>query len=399
MRLAVVTNILAPYRVPLFSEMARRCDDFIAILLADRHANRDWIPPAVDFKTRTLPGIQIRRADEVDPIHLNVGAWPALRAFRPDVVLGGGFTPAHVSAMLYCRHHAKQYVPWGELTLAHPSERFAPRRWLRRWMIGSSSSFVASSTATRSALVHYGAEPANILVSQMPVGNAGFRAAAEVARASGECTQLRLRYGAPLIVSAGRLVDSKGWAHLLRAFQLLTLRAPSATLVIAGDGPRRSHYVSIADRLGIGPRVHFVGQRSSSELAALYAAADVFAISTLADPYCAVLPEAMACDAVTVSSIHAAATADLIAHGESGFISDPRDEQSFADALLQAASLSPASRAKLLSRARAGVPADDMEHSARSIVEFLSRRLTESSRTSSALPATAVAQNCHRDAT
>jgi glycosyltransferase involved in cell wall biosynthesis len=375
MRLAVVTNILAPYRIPLFSAMARHCDDFVVLLLADSHANRDWTAPSVGFATRTLPGIRISRAGAVDPIHLNVGAWAALRAFRPDAVLGGGFTPAHLAAMLYCRYHKKEYVPWGELTLTHASEAFAPRRWLRRWMIGNSRSFVASSTATRTALAHYGADPANVLVSQMPVGNAMFRAAADLARANGECAQIRHRYGAPLIVSAGRLVDSKGWIHLLRAFAMLSRKFPDASLVIAGEGPQRAHYISLAEQLQIGRRVHFIGQRKPNELAALCASADAFALATLIDPYCAVLPEAMACDTITVSSVHAAATADLVTDGETGFVAEPRDEQSFADALAQAVSLSPEKRDAMLSRARMRMPKDDMEQSASSIVEFLSGRI------------------------
>jgi glycosyltransferase involved in cell wall biosynthesis len=214
----------------------------------------------------------------------------------------------------------------------------------------------------------------------MPVGSAKFRAAADLARANGECAQFRLRYGAPLIVSAGRLVDGKGWIHLLRAFHLLRQKLPEATLVIAGDGPQLNAYESLAVSLRIAAHVHFVGQRTASELAALYAAADVFAVSTLTDTYGAVLPEAMACGAVTVSSVHAAATADLITDGETGFIADPRDEQSFADALARAVSLSPEDRTTMLARARLRTPDDDMESSAREIVEFLSGRIAESHR-------------------
>lgn len=376
MRLAVVTNILAPYRIPLFSAIARHCDDFLVLLLASSHANRDWTAKSEAFATRTLSGIQISRPGSVDPIHLNFGAWAALRAFRPDAVMGGGFTPAHVAAMLYCRYHKKEYVPWGELTLTHASESFAPRRWLRRWMMGNSRSFVASSTTTRSAMVHYGADPEDVLVSQMPVGNAKFRDAANLARANSECTQIRRRHGTPLIVSAGRLVDSKGWIHLLRAFKRVNQAIPAATLVIAGDGPQRASYESLAQSLQIRSHVHFVGQRTPSELPALFAASDVVAVPTLADTYCAVLPEAIACDTVLVSSIHAAATADLITHGETGFIADPRDEQSFADALALALTLLPDERAALLARARLRAPGDDMENSAREITDFLSNRIT-----------------------
>ena len=203
-------------------------------------------------------------------------------------------------------------------------------------MMRNSRSFVASSTTTRAAMVHYGADAGrrarlSDAGRQRDVSRRG-----RLARANGDCAQIRLRHGAPLIVSAGRLVDSKGWIHLLRAFQLLSQKIPEATLVIAGDGMRRKYYESLAESLQISARVHFVGQRTASELAALYAAADVFAIATLTDPYCAVIPESMTCGTVTLSSVHAAATADLIVDGDTGFIADPRDERSFAQALARA---------------------------------------------------------------
>lgn len=389
MRLAVVTNILAPYRIPLFEHLARRCDDFLVLLLADRHVNRDWATAAVPFATQTLPGIRISSAGSVDPIHINVGAWRALRRFQPDAVLGGGFTPAHVAAMLYCQSHDRHYVPWGELTLQHQSEKLAARRWLRRWMIGTNRSFVASSKATRSAFVHYGANPADVLVSPMPVGTATFRDLAARARADGACEKLRAHFGAPLIVSAGRLVDIKGWRNLLRAFQRLVRAHPDATLVIAGDGPQRHEYSRFAEHLQLGAHVRFIGQQPPDKLAALYAAADVFAFPTLADPYGAVLVEAMSCGTIAVASAHAAATPEFVTHGDSGFVADPLDDKAFAVAMGEALGLPAESRARMIQRANERLPADDMQHSAAAIVDFLASRIEPS-----LSPAAPV---CHRD--
>src|SRR5262245_6150237 len=113
MRLAVVTNILAPYRIPLFEEMAKRCDAFLVILLADRHANRDWESTPVAFATHTLSGFNIGRTGSVDPVHVNVGTIGALRRFDPDVVIGGGFTLAHLAALSFCRMRGRHYISWG----------------------------------------------------------------------------------------------------------------------------------------------------------------------------------------------------------------------------------------------------------------------------------------------
>jgi glycosyltransferase involved in cell wall biosynthesis len=373
MRLAVVTNILAPYRIPLFEEMAKRCDDFLVVLLADRHASRDWVAPTVGFATRTLPGIRISMAGAVDPVHINVGAYGALRSFRPDAVLGGGFTPAHVGAMAYCRTHRKDYLCWGELILGHESESFAPRRWLRHAMVRLSNGWIASSSASRDAFTHYGAGSDNVLVSLMPVRNALFRQHAKNARHSGETQRLRERFGTPLMVGAGRLITQKGWPQLLLTLVAVRREIPDCTLVVAGEGPDRAAFEALAKSLALD-NVHFVGSLDVERLAALYAAADVFVFPTLQDPFGAVLSEAIACDTLAVASKHAAATRDLVTHESSGFIVDPRATDDFAATLVRALRLPAHSRDDMTARAAAPLALDDSAASAEEIVSY-SRRV------------------------
>ncbi len=372
MRLAVVTNILAPYRIPLFEELAKRCEDFLVLLLADRHASRDWVAPTTSFATRTLPGIRINMAGAVDPMHVNVGAFGALRSFRPDVVLGGGFTPAHLAALTYCRTHRKDYLSWGELVLGTESEAFAPRRWMRHVMVRLSDGWIASSSASRDAFVHYGADRNRVLVSLMPVCNAKFRSDAALARQSGECALIRARYPGPLIVSVGRLLDSKGWKELLGAMVRVRSEIPECVLVVAGDGPQRAEYQQLAHSLGLS-KVFFIGSQTAREVAALYAAADVFVFPTLGDSFGAVLAEAIACGALAVASTHAAATGDLVTDGVSGFTIDPRNLQAFAATLIHALRMPERARLAMTVAASSQLAPDDSVAAADAIVSYARR--------------------------
>lgn len=373
MRLAIVTNILAPYRIPLFEEMAKRCEAFLVILLAERHANRDWEARPVSFETHKLTGFTIGRPGSVDPLHVNVGTVGALRKFQPDVVLGGGFTLAHVAALAWCRLHGRRYISWGELTLAHESESLALRRWIRHVMVRASSGWIASSSESRDAFVHYGADSARTLVSHMPVRNAQFRLDAEHARQSGECAQIRARHPGPLLIAVGRLVDTKGWPELLGALAQVQREIPECTLVVAGDGPQRAAYQAMAQSLGLN-HVFFIGARQPAELAAWYAAADVFAFPTMRDTFGAVLVEAMACGTPVVASRFAAATRDFVTDGVSGFTIDPRNIQSFAETLMRALRLPVLARQGMVARACSQLPADDAVAAAEDMISY-SRRV------------------------
>ncbi len=367
MRLAILTNILAPYRIPLFEELAKRCD-LEVLLLADRHANRNWKAPRVGFSTRVLPGIQIGGAS-VDPVHLNVGAWSALRAFRPDVVLGGGFTPAHLAALAYCRAHRRRHICWGELHLGHPSEALALRRWVRHVMVRASDGWIASSSATKDAFTHYGADPLRVRVSLIPVRNAMFRHAAAEARRSGLSDSLRNRCGMPLLLGVGRLAPEKGWVELLRALPAVRREFPEVALVIAGDGPQRAQIEALVDELAL-ERVFMIGMRTAEEIAALYAAADLFVLPSLAEPFGAVLSEAIACGTLTAASVHAGATRDLIVPHDTGFVIEPRDTAGFAATICRALHLSPSVRAAMVARAAERQPTDDSIAGADDIVSY-----------------------------
>jgi hypothetical protein len=70
-RLAVVTNILTPYRVPLFSMMARCVEDFTVFLMAEQEENRQWQIGPVSFKTQVLNGFHFKPLSGDVHLHWN----------------------------------------------------------------------------------------------------------------------------------------------------------------------------------------------------------------------------------------------------------------------------------------------------------------------------------------
>lgn len=91
-----------------------------------------------------------------------------------------------------------------------------------------------------------------------------------------------LDFPRPIFLSAGRLAVEKN----LEAFLALDL---PGTKLVAGDGPARA---ALEARF---PEARFLGVKTPAELAALYAAADVFVFPSRTDTFGMVLLEAMAC--------------------------------------------------------------------------------------------------------
>jgi glycosyltransferase involved in cell wall biosynthesis len=128
-------------------------------------------------------------------------------------------------------------------------------------------SFVAISDNIRRAALAAGLPPERIFVRRIGINPHSFVPAG-----------LPVSQRGPNILFLGRLVEKKGAAFLLSAFEALRRIMPTAQLVIAGDGPEHTLLASRA--AGIGG-VRFTGSFSHSQAQALLAAARVLCLPSI----------------------------------------------------------------------------------------------------------------------
>lgn len=114
---------------------------------------------------------------------------------------------------------------------------------------------------------------------------------------------MRWRLGAGVgdivIGSVGRLAPVKNYSLLLHAVQGL-VAAVGIIVVLVGDGPERTALMAIAQELGLGERVHFLGHRD--DVFELLAAMDVFVLPSVSEGMSNTLLEAMAAGVPVVAS-------------------------------------------------------------------------------------------------
>lgn len=376
MRLCIITNILTPYRVPLFANLAQRCEDFTVLLMAEQEENRQWRIGPVPFKTEVLPGRHIRPSQAEVSLHFNYGVIRRLRRLDPDVVLSGGFAPAHLAAFAYCKLFGKRYVQWGEFTLRDGAQRSVVRRALRRTMIRGADACIASSTEAREAFLHYGADSRSILTALMPIEVDRIHGEVGAIKGTPEHVDRRRSYPGPVLLSIGRLLDAKGCRQLFELYARVQAVRPDVSLVIVGDGPDRPAYESLC-RDRAWQRVEFVGHVEPAKLSRYLALGDLFVFPTLSDTFGAVLSEAMAAELPVLASIHAAASHDLVRDGVNGWRFDPKDVAGGVARVMEFLELSPLQRQAMGSAAFEAVCRTDIEPSAETMAEHL-RSLTDS---------------------
>ena len=134
----------------------------------------------------------------------------------------------------------------------------------------------------------------------------------------------RKRFGipaqAPVFLFMSNNYRRKGLGRLLRAFRRVAQSCPGARVLVAGcDNRGMAFYSRFARTLGIGDRVVFAGRVDDAP--ACFAAADVFALPTMYDPFSNVCVEAMACGLPVITSSMNGAS-EIIDDGENGFVRD-----------------------------------------------------------------------------
>lgn len=101
----------------------------------------------------------------------------------------------------------------------------------------------------------------------------------------------------------GRLVSDKGVDVLLEAMGLLADRGLRPRLTVIGDGPERPRLGEQAARLGLVPRIDFLGTRTGEELVRLLNEHRILVVpSRYAEPFGIVALEGIACGCVVVGS-------------------------------------------------------------------------------------------------
>ena len=94
----------------------------------------------------------------------------------------------------------------------------------------------------------------------------------------------------PRLLTVAALAEKKGHRFLLEALTEI----PNVRLDVVGDGELRDLLERQAVALGLGDRVHFLGERSKEEVADLMRQADLFVLPSLAENLPVVLIEAQA---------------------------------------------------------------------------------------------------------
>jgi glycosyltransferase involved in cell wall biosynthesis len=317
--IALVTNVLAPYRVPLYTLLAERYGVEVLCFGAGASYVPEWFGD-LDHQLAAAPFPARRIASPREALGLGQRYDAAIAA-----VAGGAMLPATYLGM---RRHGKPFVLWGSVW-AHPrGGAKAALAWpLVRHVYRHADAVVAYGEHVRRYVAGPRGHDDDIVIAPQSVEAELFGRPVGEAEIAAWRTEHDLPDG-PLVLYVGRLVEEKGIEDLLAAWRDVR----GAMLVAIGDGP-------LAEAVAATPRARLLGPIPRERLPVAYAAADALVLPSIPtprfrEPWGLVCNEALHQGTPVIATTAVGAVAGgLVRDEQTGLVVPPADSPALAHAI------------------------------------------------------------------
>jgi len=338
-RVALLTNIPTPYRVPFFEQLSQLCRVTVLFdALSEPNREWQWKDSDLRFSYQILRGVMIpymrrRNVTERRFRHFRYDLMPRLVGIRPDVVVSGEMGVRSLQAEIYCRLTETPLIIWWEGTPHTEGVTSKVKLFVRKYLVRRASRFWTNGKESTALLQAYGANLANIDPGMTGIDTAAL--SSEVTKLLPNRAQIRsqLEVNGVVLLFIGQFIDRKGISHYLAALDLVyRIGVRNWSLLFVGAG---SLDIDLREWQRDHPdvRVTITGFVQPRDLPQLLSAADIFVLPTLDDNWPLVTLEALVAGLPQLFSVYSGSTADLLLPGVTGKQIDPTKLDEFAAAI------------------------------------------------------------------
>ncbi|MEC4718142.1 glycosyltransferase family 4 protein [Noviherbaspirillum sp. CPCC 100848] len=308
LRIAIVTNELPPYRVPLFSLLSKMPGVVLQVILCTlREPNRRWVLPPLDFGYICLREKVIEKGGRY--IHNNIDVISALRKFSPDVIITGGFNPTHMYALAYALAKGIPHVPMTDGTDRSELSLSTMHTLIRRFVFTRSKAFLAASDGGLRLFRKYRVPSDRCYKVPLCIDNRLFAA---------KDAPVRREFD---FVFCGRIEEIKNPLFALRvAIGTARVLQRKTRILFVGTGEQEALLRHCADIDADLVDAHFQGFIAHADLPPYYWNARIFLFPTQGDVWGVVANEACAAGLPVITTPFAGAAGELIRDGENGYV-------------------------------------------------------------------------------
>lgn len=303
----VVTNTPAPYRLPVFEALGGQLP--LTVYFCEGHdPDRMWQialqSDRVQYEVgtvRRLPRGLVWNSDLAGRLHQTPF----------DVYIAGDNFTSLLSILHVwwtARRQHKPFIIWCEAIDTAYASGNAISNMYRRWLYARTDAFLAFGRRPQAYLLNRGAAPDRIVQGLQVIP------AEQIPSPTSDKAALGLT-GKTVVLYVGYFIARKGVDHLIKAFQ--QVGRPDDILALVGNGPEGPVLRKLS---GDDPRILFPGYLDGTEKSNWYAAADLFVLPTLHDPWGLVVNEAMTFGLPIIATEAAGCVPDIVRDNDNGLV-------------------------------------------------------------------------------
>lgn len=341
MRITWVTRSFLDYRIPVFKEIDKLCQNQLTVIYY-----ADVVPERCQNKLKAIIGkravgltgeirLSGKKTQPISKIKsqgiripLQPGLIKEIKKHNPDIILSDGFFQWTYAALWLRIFKRIPHIMCYEGT-EHTERNTGRIRTLYRKLSCRLIDRIACNGRLSAEYVKSLGYPE----SKISIGNmtADFDSLSKMVMSTDPGTlqtfknELSLKKTVYLFV--GRLVEIKGVDKLFEAWRKRFLSNDEVSLLIIGDGDEIGALENYINKFKLN-NVLLLGEVDYDEIYKYFAIADIFVIPTLQDNWSLVVPEAMSCRLPIINSKYNGCWPELT-KPENGWVFDPLDEGSF----------------------------------------------------------------------
>lgn len=309
-KVAMVTNIPAPYRIPVYERLGAHADiDLCVFFCSGREPDREWDLQQAGYKQVYFREKFFSYSGKF--VHCNPDAWARLRAFAPDVVITTGFNPTFLLAYVYAKVHGAKHVAMTDGTYY---TEFATLTWVhrlvRRWVYAGTRAFIGASQGAFQLYRSYGVPASRMFQSHLCANNDAYQGVAGTPRVHD-------------FVFSARFIAAKNPDFVLQvAAGVARKLGRRVSVLMMGSGELFDDLRAQAESAAAEIDVEFAGFVKQADLPGHYASARVMLFPTQIDTWGVVANEAFAAGVPVIVTPMAGVAHDLVLDGQNGFVLD-----------------------------------------------------------------------------
>lgn len=322
MKVLIVTNTLAPYRIELFRrvrELAPRIDLVVAVNSKTIMGRKWHLPSDLPFAYHVIPSIPF--GGSMYKRYLAIVLPRLFQRLSPDVVVSSEFSLSAISTFLCCKHLCIPYICWTDGTSSSEKDFGRLRRMLRRYIIPRSKAVIVSSLDGIEHVREYGVLPQNIFLSVLTGDKDAFRVIVEQERPRRQAVRREWGFDEKYIfVYVGFLAEHKGISDLMNAFWKVQKIFANVGLILIGDGPLREDVCRFIAAHQMEGSVKMLGYVPFPEIVKYFVASDCLILPSRREPFGLVLGEAATAGLSIIASSNVGSAKHFISVGINGMI-------------------------------------------------------------------------------